>query len=91
VPWRFSAAGRRSAGLRHVHEFRLDDPERDAGCNAGVDRIAACLQNAKTGVGSEILVALIMWRVPMIVGRWAFMLSLNLSGKGAGTWPGAAG
>jgi hypothetical protein len=39
----------------NVHEFRLHDPERDAACNPGVDRIAARLQDAKTGLGRKIL------------------------------------
>jgi hypothetical protein len=44
---------RRHAG--EVHVFRLHDAERDAARYAGVDGVAACLQNPQAGFGGEIL------------------------------------
>jgi hypothetical protein len=40
---------------REVHIFGLHHAERDAACDAGVDRIAARLQNAEAGLGREVL------------------------------------
>ena len=40
---------------REVHVFRLHDTERNTGRNAGVDRIAACLQNFEASLGGKIM------------------------------------
>ena len=40
---------------REVHVFGLHHAERDAARDAGVDRVAARLQNLKAGLGGQVL------------------------------------
>jgi hypothetical protein len=56
---RFVSLGRRADHDRrhagHVHLVGMQHRERDAGGAAGIDRIAACLEDGETGGGSEIV------------------------------------